>query len=86
MDLATEVRRLVRRTLDDMPSRRKTAAVVDVDPLAVRFAGDSDDTVVSLVRSGYTPSVGDTAVLERVGPSDSAGSSWVAVYTIEETS
>ena len=84
LDLATEVRRLVRRHLEAQPSRRKTASVTGTSPLTVRFVGDSADTTVPLIRAGYSPSSGDTVVLERVGPSDDAPSSWVAVYSIVE--
>lgn len=77
-ELASAVRKTVRRYLAQTPAARKWGRVEATVPLTVRFPGDTAGTEVSVKAAGYVPTVGDVVVVERVG------STWVAAYAIED--
>lgn len=78
-DLAQAVRRMVRRYLEGLPPDRKVGVVTAVTPdLEVIFPAEAAATVVAQKAASYTPALDDDVVVERIG------STWVAVYAIEE--
>jgi len=64
-----------RRVARQTPAAAGFAEVTTVGPLTVTFPGDSTAVPMSAL-SGYSPTVGDTAVLLKVG------SRWVAVGSL----